>query len=68
MSDAELPPVCPDCGLTMPGAGLVLMEREDDGRSTCRAAWKCGNGHVWWQWADRPGLPLERCPIPEDFR
>jgi hypothetical protein len=48
--------------------GFVLVERQDDGRRTCRALWRCTGRHVRWRWADRPEEPLEACPMPELFR
>ena len=68
MSDASQPPICPDCSQPMGGVAMALVEREDDGKRTCRAVWECANRHMWWNWADRPRLPLERCPMPEAFR
>ncbi|TKT06048.1 dehydrogenase [Streptomyces galbus] len=61
-------PVCPECGGVMKSGGLVLCTREDDGRRTCRAVWRCGGRHVWWRWADRADSPWERCPVPGAFR
>lgn len=49
-------------------AGFLLSLREDDGKRACRGGWKCGAGHVWWNWADRPDEPVERCPHPQLFR
>lgn len=66
MSDRSQPPICPDCGQPMAGAGMALMEREDDGRRTCRAVWRCDSGHIWWNWADR-GDALVPCPYPQEF-
>lgn len=60
-------PACPKCRHPMKSGGLLLSEREDDGRRTCRALWRCANRHTWWQWADRPDDPLELCPVPELF-
>lgn len=52
----------------MESGGLVLSERKDDGRRTCRSLWRCADRHVWWSWADRPEEPLEICPVPGLFR
>ncbi|GAA5707674.1 dehydrogenase [Streptomyces avermitilis] len=60
--------VCPECSQPMRSGGLVLSEREDDGRRTCRALWTCTARHVLWQWADRPDEPLQLCPVPQLFR
>lgn len=51
----------------MESGGLVLTEREDDGRRTYRSLWRCDDRHIWWQWADRPNEPLEVCPVPGLF-
>ncbi|WP_406394499.1 dehydrogenase [Streptomyces sp. NBC_00887] len=61
-------PVCPECRQPLKSGGVVLTRREDDGRRTCRSLWRCASQHVWWNWADRPGDPLEICPVPELFR
>ncbi len=61
-------PTCSDCGQPMKSGGFVLSEREDDGRRICRVLWRCAGRHVWWRWADRPGEPLEVCPVPGLFR
>ncbi|MFF9406579.1 dehydrogenase [Streptomyces anandii] len=61
-------PACPECSQPMKFGGFVLVGREDDGRRTCRALWRCTGRHVWWRWADRPEEPLETCPMPELFR
>ncbi|ARP74214.1 dehydrogenase [Streptomyces pluripotens] len=61
-------PVCPECDQPMKPGGLVLSRREDDGRRVCRSLLRCGCGHAWWGWADRPDEPLEVCPRPELFR
>ncbi|MFJ4323599.1 dehydrogenase [Streptomyces tricolor] len=61
-------PACPECSQPMKFGGFLLAKREDDGRRTCRALWKCAGRHVWWRWADRPEEPLEACPMPELFR
>jgi hypothetical protein len=52
----------------MESGGLVLSEREDDGRRTCRSLWRCADGRVWWRWGDRPNEHMEACPVPELFR
>ncbi|MFE7331956.1 dehydrogenase [Streptomyces sp. NPDC057565] len=65
MTDA---PTCPECSQAMQFGGFVLCVREDDGKRTCRALWKCNSRHVWWKWADRPDEPLEVSPMPELFR
>ncbi|THC47886.1 hypothetical protein E7X58_26520 [Streptomyces sp. A1499] len=52
----------------MQAGGLVLSKREDDGRRAWRTLWRCTAQHVWWGWPDRPGEPLEVCPVPELFR
>ncbi|WP_329121318.1 dehydrogenase [Streptomyces sp. NBC_01465] len=64
----DVPPTCPECGRPMTFAGFLLSLREDDGKRACRGGWKCGAGHVWWNWADRPDEPVERCPHPQLFR
>ncbi|MDH6115604.1 hypothetical protein P3T36_007732 [Kitasatospora sp. MAP12-15] len=46
---------------------MALFRREDDGKRTCRSVWGCPQRHVWWNWADRPGSPLETCPHPDLF-
>ncbi|MFF7213788.1 dehydrogenase [Streptomyces sp. NPDC008238] len=61
-------PACPECGQLMKFGGLVLSQREDDGRRVCRSLWKCPERHVWWGWADRTDEPLEICPVPQLFR
>ncbi|KKD03262.1 hypothetical protein [Streptomyces sp. WM6386] len=61
-------PVCPECSRPMRSGGLVLSQREDDGRRACRSLWKCADRHVWWRWADRPNAPWEFCPVPQLFR
>ncbi|MFG1665045.1 dehydrogenase [Streptomyces sp. Y7] len=60
--------ICPECNQLMKQGGLVLSRREDDGKRGCRSLWGCTSGHVWWKWADRPGEPVEACPVPELFR
>ncbi|MFF9098349.1 dehydrogenase [Streptomyces sp. NPDC014802] len=62
---ADEVPACPDCSQPMRFGGFVLCKREDDGRRTCRALWRCAGWHVWWGWADRPDEPLEVCPLPK---
>ncbi|WP_031169580.1 hypothetical protein [Streptomyces durhamensis] len=61
-------PACPECNQPMRFGGFVLSGREDDGRRACRTLWRCAGHHVWWGLADRPGEPLEICPLPELFR
>lgn len=61
-------PACPECGRPMRSGGLVLAQRPDDGRRTCRSLWRCAGRHVWWRWADRPEEPLVTCPFPGLFR
>ncbi|AZP21034.1 dehydrogenase [Streptomyces aquilus] len=61
------PSQCPTCGRPLKYGGLVLTVREDDGKRTCRALWKCATRHLWWQWSDRPDAPLETCPVPSLF-
>lgn len=61
-------PACPECGRPMRSGGSVLSGRRDDGRRACRSLWRCAGRHLWWKWADRPGEPLEACPLPEPFR
>lgn len=53
---------CPECGKPLRSLGLTLARREDDGRRTCRAVWRCSDQHTWWRWADRSGDVLEVCP------
>ncbi|WP_131738778.1 dehydrogenase [Actinomadura roseirufa] len=60
-------PICPTCGQALTGGGLVLMDREEDGKRTCRALWKCEERHLWWVWADRPASALDPCPDTELF-
>ncbi|MZD58044.1 dehydrogenase [Streptomyces sp. SID5606] len=59
---------CPECRQPLKSGGLVLVTRDDDGRRACRSLWRCADRHTWWQWADRPGEPLEVCPVPQVFR
>ncbi|MFF9769949.1 dehydrogenase [Streptomyces sp. NPDC014636] len=61
-------PACPECSQPMESGGLVLSEREDDGRRTCRSLWRCADRHVWWNWTDRQDEPFEVCPVPGLFR
>ncbi|KAB2973639.1 dehydrogenase [Streptomyces sp. SS1-1] len=61
-------PGCPQCRQPMKSGGLVLSEREGDGRRACRSLWRCAGGHVYWNWADRPDEPWEVCPVPGLFR
>lgn len=64
---SDAPPLCPDCGRPMRFGAFALCEREEDGRRICRGVWGCSERHIWWQWADRPGVPPEPCPYPELF-
>ncbi len=51
----------------MKSGGLVLMRREEDGKRTCRALWRCPDRQLWWHWADQPDAPMELCPVPHLF-
>ncbi|MEU2781626.1 MULTISPECIES: dehydrogenase [Streptomyces] len=61
-------PDCPECSRPLKAGGLILTQREEDGRRACRSLWGCGSRHVWWRWADRPDEALEACPVPGLFR
>ncbi|QES10686.1 dehydrogenase [Streptomyces venezuelae] len=60
-------PTGPECDPPMKFGGWALMDREEDGKRTCRALWRCPGRHLWWHWADQPDAPLELCPIPQAF-
>ncbi|MFF0293779.1 dehydrogenase [Kitasatospora sp. NPDC004614] len=68
MSSEENRPSCPECDRPLSCGAMVLFEREDDGKRTCRGVWECDQRHVWWGWLDRPGEPLEACPYPDILR
>ncbi|QUW91376.1 dehydrogenase [Streptomyces sp. V17-9] len=65
---ADDAPSCPECRQPLKSGGLVLVQRDDDGRKACRSLWRCAERHNWWRWTDRPEEPLEVCPVPEAFR
>ncbi|GAA1088615.1 hypothetical protein GCM10009663_35280 [Kitasatospora arboriphila] len=67
MTSEEKQPSCPECEQPLSMGAMALCKREDDGARVCRGVWGCGQGHVWWKWADRPADPLEVCPHPELF-
>ncbi|MEU6158262.1 hypothetical protein [Streptomyces sp. NPDC047130] len=59
---ADTAPDCPSCGQVMTSDGMLLAFREDDGKRVCRVLWRCGDGHQWRGWSDRPDEALEPSP------
>lgn len=49
---------CPSCDQRLTVTAMLLCRREDDGKRVCRIVWRCGAGHRWWIWSDRPGAEL----------